>query len=516
MKIGELEVVRDSRQVLRGGIAVRLSSRAFDLLLLLLDAKGAVIPTDEILAKVWPSTVVEENNIQVHICALRRLLGENRHLIQTVSGRGYMMASPKVATVEAPPVSSNAHPVALLQPDLSLPHENSPLFGRETCVDRLTSTIAEGEHAVITLVGPAGVGKSRLALEVAQRFADLGEIGVSYLSLATRSSEREAYDLIGAALDSGDDAATRTRTGRTTGPTSLLVIDNCDRLSGAVIRALSDSATFRQLSRTVVLLTTRTPLRVSMEKVIKIPSLLAVPPCGAGNAALDMFVSRVRCFDPRIDTNDVFLERAGQVVEQMDGLPLAIELAAHHTSMLGIETVSLLLEQNIDLSGSDMRRMTESRHASLGTALMWTWAELGAPPRTILTGLLDAGVEADLRALRNIAENAGLPPESALQAISDLAESSFVIRAYTGSSVTYRIPNTVRRFLWQQRQVVLPSSVPTVAGLRAPSRDRTDNPSGDIDAGISTGHTGGHSISHKRHAASSRSADDIGWRRNDS
>ncbi|MFM0418317.1 winged helix-turn-helix domain-containing protein [Paraburkholderia aromaticivorans] len=512
MKIGELEVVRDSRQVLRDGVAVRLGSRAFDLLQLLLDANGAVIPTDEILAKVWPSTVVEENNIQVHICALRRLLGENRHLIQTVSGRGYMMARPKAVVVDTLPASSNAHPAALPEPDLSLPLENGPLYGRETCVDRLTSTIAEGDHAVITLAGPAGVGKSRLALEVARRFAGLGEISVSYLSLAARSSEREAYDLIGAALEPRGDTESRTAETRTSGPTALLVIDNCDRLAGAVIQALSDSATFRQLSRTVVLLTTRTPLRVSMEKVIKIPSLLAVPPRGAVNAALDMFVSRVRCFDPQIDTDDVFLERARHVVEQMDGLPLAIELAAHHTSMLGIESVSLLLEQNIDLSGSDVRRMTESRHASLSAALMWTWAELGASPRTILTGLLDAGVEAGLRELRSIAERAGLPQESALQAISDLADSSFVVRAYTGSSVTYRIPNTVRRFLWQQRQVVPTSRVPTMAGLRSPLRIRPDKP-GDVNTDVSTGNSGGHAVSHKRHAAPSVAVDDIAWPR---
>ncbi|WP_321965413.1 winged helix-turn-helix domain-containing protein [Paraburkholderia sp. J7] len=456
MRIGELEVERDSRQVLRCGVVVRLSSRAFELLLLLLDANGAIVSTDDILAKVWPTTVVEENNIQVHISALRRLLGEDRHLIQTVSGRGYRMARPQTVVTEPSNLSVAPRPETLHELDLTLPHSGGLLFGRQTCIDRLISAISEGADAVITVTGAAGVGKSRLAQEVARYFADRGEIGVSYLSLASHASESDAYAQIGEALDPINDRSSACA-GSVASPTALLVLDNCDRLSHVVIRALSDSATFRQSSRTVVLLTTRTPLRVSSEKVVKIPSLLTVPSRGTMNAGVEMFVSRVRCFDPEVDTTGEFMERARHLVEQMDGLPLAIEFAAYHTSMLGIESVALLLEQNIDLSSGDVRRMSESRHASLGTALMWTWPELGVRPQAILAGLLDAGAEADLCELRGIAERSGLQPENALEAISDLAESSFLIRAYTGSSVTYRIPHTVRRFLRQQRSELEPA-----------------------------------------------------------
>lgn len=504
MKIGELEVVRDSRQVLRNGVAVSLGSRAYDLLQVLLDANGEVIPTQEILAKVWPSTVVEENNIQVHICALRRLLGENRHLIQTVSGRGYRMARPASVVAEPPAPAGNPHAEIITQPDFSLPHTSGPLFGRETCTERLIAAISEGEDAVITLVGPAGVGKSRLALEVARHFADHGEIGVSYLSLASHSSEKEVYDMIGAALEPVGAEPVTACTVRPSGPTALLVLDDCDRLCHAAIRALSDSETFRRLSRTVVLLTTRTPLRMSMERVVKIPSLLAVPRRGTVDAALDMFVSRVRCFDPRMDLTDAFMESARHLVEQMDGLPLAIELAAHHTSMLGIESISRLLEQNVDLSSSDLRRMTDSRHESLGMALMWTWPSLGVLPRTILTALLDAGAEADLGELHNIAERSGLQPESALEAISDLVENSFLNPAYKGLSVTYRIPNTVQRFLSQQRQAEPTSSAPTLADLRAPNGVRSAPLLPDRHAGKSPDNSSDNAISRKRHAAASR------------
>ncbi|NUY33598.1 hypothetical protein F0160_24290 [Paraburkholderia sp. JPY303] len=92
MKIGDLEVVRASRVVLRSGVPVKLSDRAYDLLELLIDANGALVSTKTTLTKVWPTTIVEENNIQVHIYALRRMLGQHKHLIQTSFGRGYRLA----------------------------------------------------------------------------------------------------------------------------------------------------------------------------------------------------------------------------------------------------------------------------------------------------------------------------------------------------------------------------------------------------------------------------------------
>ncbi len=512
MRIGELEIVRESRQLLRDGKALRIGSRAYDLLQLLLDADGAVVPTAEILDKVWPSTIVEENNIQVHVCTLRRLLGEHRQLIQTVSGRGYRMARPAAETVpsfasaasapaELPPVLPaalapfDAAPAHTLT-DFALPYWHGPLFGRDTCLARVTEAVARA-GAVVTLAGPAGVGKSQLAIEAARRLAAEPGVQVRYLSLAALGGPREALDGIAAALESlgsARDAAASKHEAR-----ALLVLDNGDRVADAVIKALGGSLAFRLASRTAVLVTTRTPLRLSMETVLPVPSLLAVAPPGADNAALDMFVSRVRALDPGIDTQGAFLDGARALVEEMDGLPLAIELAAYHTSLLGLDTVSLLLKDNVDLPTRHMRRMIESRHESLGAALMWTWSELGAARQAILAGLMDAGPEAGPAEMRAIAECAGLSLEIMLDAISGLAESSFVVRSYRGASVSYRIPNTVRRFLKQQTPAP-PPAVPTLDELRAPPRDAACKPSAAIGA---------------TSALASRRTDGLGWRRSE-
>ncbi len=450
MKIGDLEVRLESRQVLRNGVAVRVSGRAFDLLKLLLEADGALVTTGEILSRIWPSIVVEENNIQVHISALRRLLGEHRHLIQTVSGRGYRMSRPQTAPTAHAPTSNVPPEAPQSRIDYALPHVQGYFFGRETCVAHVRAGIDMGEP-VITLTGPAGVGKSRLAIEVARMLTAERSICAAYMSLATQTDEQQAYRSIGTALEALGAALAQGSSAQAPGPRGLLLLDNCDRLAEAVIASLRDSAAFRKQLGIVVLLTTRMPLRVSMERVMQVPCLLTVPAVEGTNAALEMFISRIQMLSPGIDVSATFIENALALVQEMDGLPLAIELAAHHTSLLGIETVRDLLARDIDLPSQHMRRMMESRHASLNAALKWTWADLGSTRHAVLAGLMDAGSEADLAGLRDIAEGVGLSSQEALDAVTELVERCAVLRATDGATITYRIPNTIRRFLRQER-----------------------------------------------------------------
>ena len=91
IRIGPLQVDLASRELFLDGQPVRLGSRAFDMLAVLIAANGALVSKNELLKQVWPDTIVEENNLQVHMSALRKVLGESRGLIQTVSGRGYRL-----------------------------------------------------------------------------------------------------------------------------------------------------------------------------------------------------------------------------------------------------------------------------------------------------------------------------------------------------------------------------------------------------------------------------------------
>ncbi|WP_310703454.1 winged helix-turn-helix domain-containing protein, partial [Burkholderia multivorans] len=96
MRIGTLHVFLDRREIRANGKLLRVGSRAFEILELLIRANGALVSKDEIMQRVWPHTVVEENNLQVHIAALRKALGDDRNLIITVPGRGYRLVGGRV------------------------------------------------------------------------------------------------------------------------------------------------------------------------------------------------------------------------------------------------------------------------------------------------------------------------------------------------------------------------------------------------------------------------------------
>lgn len=274
MKIGDLEVVRASREVLRSGVPVKLSSRAFDLLELLIDANGALVSTETILKTVWPTTIVEENNIQVHIYALRRLLGQHRHLIQTSSGRGYRLVSRDPTDPEphgdeharqAPWLSESrehSRPKSCEAMTLSgFPVFKSAFFGRTRYLEHIASAIGEAQRRVITLVGVAGSGKSRLAVEAVKYLATAGVARAWYVTLASVEDPTHAWHILNEMQHRmrGEFDARSFRV-------PILVIDNCDLIAGAVVDfAQTAYASMRRLN---IIVTSRAPLDMAIEKVI--------------------------------------------------------------------------------------------------------------------------------------------------------------------------------------------------------------------------------------------------------
>src|SRR5580704_4608620 len=136
IKFGRFQVLPRRREFLAEGVPLPLGSRAFDVLMVLIEAGGELVTKDEILARVWPGIVVEEHSLQFHISALRKVLGEDRGFIKTISGRGYRFAADIItaAAEQEPPLGRGAGLSAPL-PDLelrsNLPAPGSDLIGRE-------------------------------------------------------------------------------------------------------------------------------------------------------------------------------------------------------------------------------------------------------------------------------------------------------------------------------------------------------------------------------------------------
>ena len=175
------------REILVDGAPVHLGGRNYDLLIALITAAGNLVTKDELLSQVWPRRIVEESNLQAGISRLRKLLGQDRHLIRTVSGRGYRFTG----VVQVPAKQS-------VQASSNLPLQSTAIIGRAAALQQLGQLVAS-EH-LLTLCGTGGIGKTRLALEVAHRTVDKFADGVWLIDLAALSDAARIPSAIAQAL----------------------------------------------------------------------------------------------------------------------------------------------------------------------------------------------------------------------------------------------------------------------------------------------------------------------------
>jgi predicted ATPase len=373
MYFGAIELRPAQRQVLLRGAAVPLGSRAFDLLMLLVEHRERVVTKDEILASVWPGLVVEENNLSVQIRALRRALGSDA--ITTVTGRGYRF------TAAGAPALPAAAPAAAG----NLPARRAELFGRDAELAELLQACAE--PACVTLCGLAGVGKTALATLAAQQLAAehrpaQGAWRVELADIHEPALVAQAVcETVGLELEGRQDSLHECLA-HLQHRELLLLLDNCEHVIEAVA-ALAE-ALMARAARITLLATSQEPLRVAGERIMRL-NPLAVPVSGRADGALAygavrMLLARVRAamggrFEPSADEVVDLVE----VCRQLDGIPLALEFAASRVPLLGTAGVRSRLHDRLRLLAGGARS-APARHRSLQAALEWSHQLLG--PRT--------------------------------------------------------------------------------------------------------------------------------------
>src|SRR5262245_33051401 len=225
IEFGRFKVLRHRRELLVDGRATELGGRAFDTLMALIDAHGAVLTKDELMSRVWPDRVVEENNLQAQISALRKAFGAERDLIRTVAGRGYQFTGEPRAAVPAPPQVSN------------LPESVSELIGRETALGEVVDLVKA--HRLVTLTGPGGIGKTRLAIEGARHLLPEFADGVVFAELGPLTNALLVPMTVAAALSvvPPTGAVSAERIAAVLGARRILVVlDNCEHLIEAAAR----------------------------------------------------------------------------------------------------------------------------------------------------------------------------------------------------------------------------------------------------------------------------------------
>ena len=236
VRFGTVLLDVEQRQLMIDGRPVRLGARAFDVLLALVERRDRAVSKDELFELVWPNVVVEENNLQVHISTLRKLLGPQT--IATIPGRGYRFTADldafgKDSATDAQPAATVVTPTpATLS---NLPPRLELLYGRDDdarAVGELLRT-----HPQVSIVGASGIGKTRLALAVANAQREHFPDGVWWVELAALSDGALVAGAIAGALGVrvGDGRPVlETVIALLRKQTTLLVLDNCEQLLDTV------------------------------------------------------------------------------------------------------------------------------------------------------------------------------------------------------------------------------------------------------------------------------------------
>jgi predicted ATPase/DNA-binding winged helix-turn-helix (wHTH) protein len=420
------------RRLLVDGQPAALGRRALDLLIALAERPDHLLTKNELLDRVWPGLVVEEANLQMQISNLRKVLGGET--IATVPGRGYRFAA---ALGEAAP----AAPVAAPAPPRAAGHR---LIGREADLARLEALL-EGEGCV-TLVGTSGVGKTSLARAAAARQAGRS-VWVDLAALADGSAVAgalaRALDLH---LSGSDEEAPAQVVAALRGQALLVVLDNAEHL----IQSCAELATrLRPLTGVRLLVTSQAPLAVAGERVLRLePLALPGPETNLGDGALALLVERIVAADHRFVPAPAALPLLRAVCAQLDGLPLALEMAAARVPLLGLQGVHDALAQRFALLTRG-HRDAAVRHRTLHNALDWSYRLLGSAEQRLFRafGVFADGFTLDL-AVALTTDDAEARWD-VIDGLATLADRSLVVVSHDDPP-RYRLLETMRAFALEQ------------------------------------------------------------------
>jgi len=431
-QFGSFRMSPARRELRVDGEVVPIGGRAFDILATLVERAGNVVARDELTARVWPRTIVEESSLRVQVGLLRRALGPAASFVVTVPGRGYSFVGAVSELADAPvPEPAFVAPPAPERPVLPLPVRLSPTLGRDAAMAALRAKVLS--HPLVTVLGPGGVGKSALALSVAEGLADDFPDGLRYLDFQVEPDAETLRALLA-------EAPARRL---------LVVLDGCDgRIEAAADLAVSLAAASPRLA---VLATGRERLRVSGEQVVRLQPL-DVPPESTATAdaalawgAVQLFVERARASRDAWVLSDRDAALVSDLCRRLDGVPLAIEMAAAAVDVLGVRGVLGQLDGHVPLL--DRRRRTRQlRQQTLRASLDWSHDRLGAREQAVLRriAVFDAAFSLDDAIAAAAAD--GLDDADVTEAMAALVGVSLVGTVPGAGDTAYRLLAMTRAY----------------------------------------------------------------------
>ncbi len=458
LAFGAFQLLPDERLLLRDGAPVRVGSRSLDILMTLIARRGEIVGKDDLVAAVWPDTIVEESALRVHISTLRKALGDGVgevRLIANVPGRGYCFVA-RVATISVSGQSAPSRaPVFAERPTVRRPPASvSKIIGRDTLINELSILLSE--QRLLTIVGPGGMGKTTVALAVAERVAAAQDREVAFVDLAPLADADLAPGAVASALglavrsaDPVQEIANAIQDRRL-----LLVFDSCEHLVDAAA-ALTEALLSRAPGATI-LATSREALRADGEWVHRLQPL-AAPPVGMtptaqealGYAAVQMFVERASATLGGFRLDDAQAPAVAEICRRLDGIALAIELATGRLDTMSIAVLAKSLEHCFQVLTRG-RRTALPRHQTLRGAIDWSYGIL--PPSEQVTlrrlGAFNGGFT--LQAALKVASEDEQSPDVIEDRLLNLVAKSLVTADLEGGEARYRLFDTTRAYVHEK------------------------------------------------------------------
>jgi predicted ATPase/DNA-binding winged helix-turn-helix (wHTH) protein len=444
---GPFELNLSERSLKKADEVIPLGARAFDILATLIDRAGEIVSKNELIAKVWPEVIVEEVSLRVHLSALRKALGDGqfgRKYITNVQGRGYSFVAP-VARQGTEDQQANS-----LAQGSNLPAALGGMIGRDDVVLQIRSRL--GAERLITILGAGGIGKTTVALAVGHAVSTDFSGAVLFLDLSVLRSRDQVVaaiaSTVGFVAQSGDTEEALLRFLRSR--RALFILDSCEHL---IEQTAEIADRICQCAPNVHLLaTSREALQTPGERVFRLQPL-DCPPEQPGQTAdevlsypaAQLFMERVRArgIDLALGAND--LPFLAELCRRLDGIPLAIELAARRAAVFGVRDTAVRLASHLDLQKLG-RRTANRRHQTLRAALDWSHDLLSEVERAVLRSVAIFVGRFTLEAALAVADQEGTSRPDITDVVGSLVEKSLIEARIDPQGAFYRLLDMTRSY----------------------------------------------------------------------
>jgi predicted ATPase/DNA-binding winged helix-turn-helix (wHTH) protein len=451
VSFGPFRLIASERLLTRDGVPVPLGARALDILIALVSKANEVISKRELLARVWSDVTVEESSLRFHVVSLRRALGDGEggaRYITTFAGKGYCFVG-HVSRPNGGEPSVGA--VAGGFTHANLPGRLIHIVGRDEDILKVsTDVLAE---RLVTIVGAGGVGKTTLAIAVGHNLVDAFASAVLFVDLSELNDPNlvttAIASMLGLSVRSED--ATPNLIAYLRDKRMLLILDTCEHLI-EVVAALA-SRILLAAPEVHILATSRESLQVEGEYIYRLESL-ACPPDDAELPAdvarrfpaPQLFVECARASGAHLNATEDEIAIVVSLCRRLDGVPLAIELAARRVEAYGLQQTAALLNQHLALIWHG-QRTAPPRQRTLQATLDWSFKLLSETERVVLRQLAVFVAYFTLDAALAVATNAAVEQTTILVAIDSLVAKSMVETRPIGAMMYYRLFDTTRAYV---------------------------------------------------------------------